>query len=627
MSKLITERLKEEEQDAELKKLASYVRTRVKRSRTKMSDFYDVWDRNNDVYKGIKTVDEEDRDANDHNEPEKMVVPLSFAQVQTFVAFCFLLFTQNRRMYELVATGSEDTQAKNDSEKLLERDQRRNDMSALMYQQLLDVARFGIGVYKTWWSVEKQVVNIPVPATSAEVDGVLMESAATTSSQSLTKYEGNRISVISPYNFFPDPRFPLSEWKKGSYAADETEWHVNDLKKEEAYGVVHGVEHIKLMDKTTYEKRGETRLEGFDTFMNKDGGKREDDMIVLVTTCQVEIIPADFDLGTEKVPVKYIVQLANDDRVIRAEPLNYLHDEFTYDVGLFSYDRHNEGTMSLADVIGPMQDVVSFFFNSRLMSIRKSLDNNLVIDPSGVDMSTVESRSPFILMKKGSPRLGVDKFVRQLSYQDNTVRHLDDANVVMQLMQTATGLNENAMGQYSGGRRSATEARAVTAGSAARPKLVATVLWNTCYDSMGRKLLSNLRQGLSIESWRKVIGKSPEAEARYAIFKPADITELVGNEDYFMFDATLQTEKGFIAQSLQELVSAMLSTPEVMQILPLDVGKIMEEILVLRGIDNIERFRYAQPTGPLQQPGLPTTGVMPQGLESLQGVGGLPSAG
>lgn len=617
MEEKIKERIAAEEQDERLESLKELVVNHVKRSRGAMSEKYDRWDMHNDVYMGVRPLDKEDLEAAEHNEPEKMVVPMSFAQIQTFVAFCFLLFTQNRHFFEYVATGSEDYELVNDSEELLDRDLRRNDWLVMLYQLLLDTSRFGIGVVKHWWSVEKQNAPVSIAPSENSVNGFAFHTAGTTSQQSLVKFEGNRLSNISPYNFFPDTRFPLSEWKKGAFVADETEWHENQLREWERDGLVAGVQHIDDMSHDDWKHRdGKIRLPAFEKYMRD--GKKEGDKIICVTECQLKLVPSKYDLGPEEYPVPYIVQVANDSRVIRAEPMGYMHDEWTYDVALFSPDMHQQIGESLSDVIASLQDVVSYLINSRLMSVRRSLDNNLIIDPSGVDMTTVESRSPWILMKKGSPRLGVDKFVRQLNYVDTTANHLADADLIMKIMQTVTGVNENSMGQFTGGRRSATEARAVNSGAASRMKVTASLIWSSCVASLGRKMLTNLRQGISAESYVKVLGET--ALVRYDRFHPSDPSRLVGVEDHFVFDGTLQSEKGFIAQSLQELVTAMFSNPLVMQVLPIDIGKLMEEILQLRGVDNIERFR-TQPQLPNGQP----TGTIP-GI-GQNGAAGVPPFG
>lgn len=606
MDENIKKLLEKEEQDENIVKLRDLVKGHVRRSRSSMAKRYKKWDDHNDVYMGVRPLDKEDLEAAEHGEPEKMVVPMSFAQVQTFVAFAFLLFTQNRRFFEFVATGAEDYDIVNDAEELLERDLRRNHWNSMLYQLLLDTARFGVGVVKHWWSVEKQRAPVNIQPSEQSANGFTFQQAGETSTQEFTKFEGNRLVSISPYNFFPDTRFPLSEWRKGAFVADETEWHLTQLQEWERDGLVAGVKYVDDMSQDDWKKRdGNTRLDAFGGYMKKHN-RSKSDKIICVTECQLKIVPKDYGLGEEEYPVAYLVQLANDDRVIRAEPLGYLHDEWTYDVSQFSPDMHQKIGESLADIISSLQDVVSYLINSRLMSVRRSLDNNLIIDPSGVDMATVESRSPWILMKKGSPRLGVDKFVRQLNFVDTTSNHLADADLIMKIMQTVTGVNENSMGQFSGGRRSATEARAANSGAASRMKVTATLVWSDCIAPLGRKMQTNLRQGISLESFIKVLGET--AVERYEKFHPNNPAALVGVEDHFVFDGTLQSEKGFIAQSLQELVSAMMSNPAVMQIMPIDVSKLLEEILQLRGVDNIERFRLP-PQPQITNDG--TTGTLP----------------
>jgi hypothetical protein len=85
-----------------------------------------------------------------------------------------------------------------------------------------------------------------------------------------------------------------------------------------------------------------------------------------------------------------------------------------------------------------------------------------------------------------------------------------------------------------------------------------------------------------------------EMAERYNAFK-GDPQEVVRGADYFTFDSTLQSEKGFMAQSLQDLLAAILqSDPTAAARLTreVDPAKIVEEIQYLRGSGNIKRFRY-----------------------------------
>jgi len=628
MKEDIIKRLEAEEQDEELAKLAEKVRSNVKRSRSKMSLKYSAWDTNNDVYTGVRSADEADLKAREDNEPEKLVVPMAFAQIQTFVAFCFLLFKQNGKVFELMSSGAEDGGNKDVGEKLLEQNMRHNQFDSQLYAFLLNIARFNIGVMKSCWVKESQWVEVPSQPVMQVADGGYDQMTPTSMiAEEVTSYEGNLIKQVSPYNFFPDPNYSIADWRKGSFVADESEYHIGALKQRERKGEVYGIDHVEPMDRAEWSARGTTRLDGMSAAMNKAGDDKDDQM-VCVTECQMELVPEKYGLGPQTYPMKYVVEVANDSRVIRVEPLGYLHGQWTYDVGQFSPDQHQLIGSCLSDTIGALQDVVSFLFNSRLMSVRRSLDNNMVIDPSGIDMTSVESRSPWIIMKKGSPRLGVEKFIKQLNYVDATSTHLNDADTVMRIMQAVTGVNENAMGQFSGGRRSATEARAVNAGGASRLKMTAQLIFSDALAPAGSKMLSNLRQGISQEFFVKVVGE--DNALKYETFKPADQRSLVGAQDFFVFDATLQSEKGFIAQSLQELVSALTSNPVVMQLLPLDVGKLIEEIMTLRGITDLERFRIQQqPINEQQQLlGPPVPGQELNGPPQLaQGGAGLPPVG
>jgi hypothetical protein len=199
-------------------------------------------------------------------------------------------------------------------------------------------------------------------------------------------------------------------------------------------------------------------------------------------------------------------------------------------------------------------------------------------------------------------RAGVDKWLKQLQISDVTQGHLNDADILGKIMQSVTGVNDNLMGQYNQGRRSAQEARTVLSGAAGRMKLHGALIWDSGCAPIGRMMLSNSRQSLSVDEFLAVIGKpdpnDPQAvqemQARYDTFKGTP-EEVVRGADYFTFDSTLQSEKGFMAQSLQDLLAAILqSDPTSAASLARDINpsKIVEEIQYLRGAGNIKRFKY-----------------------------------
>ena len=98
----------------------------------------------------------------------------------------------------------------------------------------------------------------------------------------------------------------------------------------------------------------------------------------------------------------------------------------------------------------------------------------------------------------------------------------------------------------------------------------------------------------------RVVGKGAMDPARFAAFQGTP-EEIINGDDYFNFDSTMASEKGFMAQSLQDLLSTILTVnPQAaLQIAQkLDPTKMIDEIQYLRGGGNTSRFMYAPGTEP-----------------------------
>jgi hypothetical protein len=257
--------------------------------------------------------------------------------------------------------------------------------------------------------------------------------------------------------------------------------------------------------------------------------------------------------------------------------------------------------------------------------VRRGIDGKIVADPDAFDRESFEnSESPVVWLAKGAPKLGgVNSHFGQLQYSDPTRQNIADTQYFTQLGQSVSGINENAMGQFSGGRRSATEARAVTSGSAGRMKLLGSLIFDSHLNNLGRKMLSNQRQGMTEEVFRKILGEQittgpdhidpttgqpmagmpiDKIGEDYAQFHPEDSSELVGSEDFFVMDVTLESEKGYIAQSLQELLQSLMANPEAAAAFNINPKALLDEVMELRGVGGLSRFENKQQQNPHQNP-------------------------
>lgn len=656
----IVNMLNQPTQPEKIQLLLNDVRTMVRHSRRAMKKHYSQWDQNMRLFKTVRAPDEEDNNARKNAEPEKMVVPMTYTQVMTFATFAFMLLKQNENFFELDANQNEAYGLTECSEDFLQRDLRYNRWDSKLLQTLLDIARMGICAVKTAWRTDTCLVNVQVPGTTIDTGmGWSQTVPPSTAAKRVTKYEGNEITNISPYRLLPDLRLPLSRWREGRFVADEMEFNIAYLQELEEQGVVAGVKYVAATSRNLFKgttSAGDSswdvdRFAGIQDFLASDNstgnGKeaKQRDFICISTEGQFKIIPSRYGIGPETYPCDYLIQIVNDQRIIRLEKMEYMHQDFIYDIGQFIPDQHSSLSMSLVDPISAVQEVISFLVNTRVISIRQGIEKHVVYDPSVIETSALAQRSPYIPLKKGAPRNGVSNYLMQLKYNDPTSMNMQEADQFSKILQTVTGVNENAMGQYAPGRRSATENRAANQGAASRMTFHTSLLWSDCYGPMGMKMLSNLRQGVSEETFMKVIGKtSPtsgiDLPSLYAQFCPTDHTTLIGDNSFFVFNGTTQSERTFLAQSLQELVVALMSNPEMVPLLGYDVTKLIDEIQFLRGVRNVQRFKRSISPIPAPQAGAPVAGgaVNPvagspdvqsqQAMQAIQGgvSGGAPGA-
>lgn len=608
----VTNTLTQKEPSELHKALLTHAMALVKMSRAKMSKHYSDWDMQDQVYRGERYPDEKDVKAASKDEPIKMVVPHTFAQTMTFTSFLFLMFTQNRTFFELLPSGDEDYGTKQqDCETVMEHDLRRSQWNTVLFQHLLDTARFGPAITECSWTRKVTHAYVTPEPTMQTYNGVEVPVREGSSWQDYVKYEGNLVRAVSPYRFFPDTRFPLSEFQRGEFCAAEEEYSISSLRELEKAGEVAGVDHIQPLPRNWEATRGGNTRTTMEFRPNQQGvsaflhGPSQSEGTVIVTKMQVWLVPDQFKmgpndkrLGPETFPILYHLWYANDNRVIRCEPAYWWHNEFGWSVSQFTPDMHHTVSTGLADLIYRLQDVITWHINARITDVRRNLRGRFIVDQTGLEMGSVDGDGD-IYLRKSAAKSGVDRWIKQLAVNDVTQSHMQDAEILGKVMEIVTGVNNNAMGQYNSGRRSAQESRTVTAGAAGRMKLHGQLIWDNGIAPLGRKMLSNSRQSLPFEQFGRIVGlndgtRDEELQARYAKFKGTP-EEVICGEDYITFDGTLSSEKGFMAQSLQELLSVVLqSDPAAAARMAqgIDPVRVVEEMQYLRGAGNIKRFRY-----------------------------------
>lgn len=580
----------------------------IDQSRRHMQLQYDKWDQSVRTFDLFYHLDQQDRKARERKEPEKQIFPLSYAQQMTFIAFCFALFTQRERIFELEGNNLESQKPAKLAEALLSRDLAHNSFEIKLYQFLLDITRFGIGIFNTSWTKETQRCRVRQQGQPLNFMGVQIPLPPQEVEQIVTKYLGNKIVNVSPYRFYPDTRLPLVRFQEGEFCGSEDEYSYVALKQMEKDGLITGTKWLKPFTKKMLMDRGQSRFSDdvnvIDSDISTHSGQTKGSFVL--TEVERVIVPNEYmingnPLGEEDYPQKWLFAYVNDTRIVRAEPLNYLHDQFTYDVGQFSPDILHLLSQSLSGTIDGLQSIVSWFINARITNVRKVISDKLIVDPSGVEMKDLADRNPIIRLLPAAAGRGVDQFVKQLDLQDVTVNHLKDVEFLKDFTQVTTGINDNILGQFYTGRRSATEARNVNSSAAARLKMLASLFFGQCLTPMAQKMVSNLRDGLDEETLVKLAGVDEVMDAQG--FQTVTRDDLVGSYDFEIFDGTLPSEKALIAQVLETVLQEFMKNPQLGIAMQIDPRALLIEAMKLRGVRNPSRFMLAPPPGQPGQPG------------------------
>ena len=301
-----------------------------------------------------------------------------------------------------------------------------------------------------------------------------------------------------------------------------------------------------------------------------------------------------------------MVWIANDGRIIKISDAGYEHNEFLHDAAQFFNDQNRLLNHGIAELLAPMQDIMDWLMNSRVTNVRKVIQNMLVVDQRNINMEDLKERRPVIRLNSTVPEgMSIDNYIKQLQVTDVTTTHITDMGVVQSFSEQATGLQDNLLGQYSEGRRSAREASNVNANAAGRVITPIKGLWEGALLPLGRKLLSNLRQGLDEEQLIRVVGvqrylmdsmptlgPAGPMEPAVRAFLPVDKTQLHGNYDFLIFEGTLPSQRMATAAAVAQAGEVLMKGGvQAIVALQLDPRALFDEWLELMGVRNAERFR------------------------------------
>jgi hypothetical protein len=551
--------------------------------------------------------------------PTKVVsiqIPYTWATVSAIVTYLLHTFTGRKPMFQVGSLKAETAASAQTMELLLQYNMDHCQGINKIYQHCWDGCLYGLGAFSNAWNVEYAKRTEWVRPTGDGLMGSTMGAAGLVKRRVDRKiYEGNEVSNIDPFMFFPDPRVPMtSVHKDGEFCFARSFQGRHKLKQLENQGSIAWVDAIPQLPAKgeTGESDGASdrglvaRGEGIPGWNNDSSDKGSVGAYVQIDQGTCWIIPRELGLSDVETPELWLFAYANNSQIIQAEPLDLDHGWHPVAVSEPLSIGYGFGQMSFVDFLGDIQDTSSWYINSHIMNVRSALNNMFIYDPSMVEDQDIKRPGPEKLIRLKKAAFGVDvrTVIQQLQVQDVTSGHIGDMEVLHKIGDMMSGVSDNLRGiQDSGGRKTATEVRTGAEAGASRLAALARVISSQSLTTLTAQMSLNLQQNLNDDFMMQVVGieglKNPIRVAPEMI---------AGDFHYPVNDGTLPIDKVAMLDIWKEVLLGVAQEPTLRATWSLP--RIFEHVAKLGGAQNIESFR-ASPEEGMQQ--LMAAGMAPAG--------------
>ena len=517
-----------------------------------------------------------------------IVLPYSYAMLLTAHTYWASVFLGRTPIFQYSARHGQPQMAVQAVEALIDYQMQVGGNVVPLYQWLLDVGKYGVGVLGVYWDEQYTTVTRVVEESGPLAQFLPEKMRRKRVTERVKGYEGNHLYNIRPYDFFPDPRVPFHRFQEGEFVVVYTEvgWH--QIRRRGRDGLYFNLKELA-------DKKHQTTLQRV-----QSAELREEPTIATLPTVDpsavaffevyIELVPSEWGLSDSDEPEKWVFTITTDyELVVGAQPLGLYHGKFPFAILEYEpgYALANRGMMK---VLEPVQHTIDWLLNSHFYNVRAALNNTLIVDPSRVVIRDLLEGGPGGIIRAKPSAYGqpVRDYVEQLQVIDITRSHLTDLQLMFEIGYRMVGLNDALMGlAKSSGRRTATEVRTSSTFGINRMKTIAEYFSALGFAPLAQMLLQHTQQFYSAEQTFKIAGDlTSDMGSRYMTVTPEMIE---GFYDFVPVDGTMPIDRFAQANLWKELMLQLRQFPPLLA--QYDIGRIFAWVARLAGLKNIEQFR------------------------------------
>lgn len=560
-----------------------------------------------DKLTGFIDLDEEEAKLKlkDSRKPTSIVVPLSYATLQTILTYWTLSFSNSDTLFPLDGQGPEDNLGAILLAKVLDFQAKRRKMVLAMHTMWRDSLAYGFGVVAVNW--EKVIGNRSVPQATLSLDsfGSPTPIGFERNVVRAITYEGNVIYNIDPLLYLPDPNCPIYEPQRMEYVGWIEQTNINQTLNQEAANTDYfNAGYVKMLGsaRSSVYNMNQRRSEVQGGRDNSYSTTNPVDRINLYW----ELIPRDFGIGDSNRPEKWLFAVDGDRILRRAQPMNLDHNMFPVAVCAPEYDGHSAVPISAIELTYGLQEVVDHLMNSHVANVRKAVNDMIVVDPFRLNMNDLKSPKPgkLIRLRRSAWGQPVGDTFKQLAISDVTRNNMSDMSFISDLVQRVTGASDILQGVMprTSERRTAQEMRDLKASAISRIECGARIGNAQAMFDITMMMAHNTQQLMTRELYVNTMGRwEEELRNEYGIWdrkmlaRPIDI---MVDFDILPIDSAIQGSE--FVDSWIQLYQTAISNPVLVE--RLDIVRMYKHIARLMGAKSMSEFdlKPVPGQGPIQ---------------------------
>lgn len=590
-----------------------YLLERLTAGERGMSPRYSRWRLNETQFQAYINLADHERILREARQSKSMpeitslVVPYTYSTIMSIVTYHLQVFAGADPIFKVNAVKPESMQVQEWVELALGRNCGHVRMVLKIFQFLLDMQIYNLGVMRNLWDVEERYTTVSKPQMMPSPMGMVPNLSAprTRQREKRVMFEGTGVTNVDPYMFFPDPRVaPVEVNRKGEFVFWRDFAGKHDLVRQEQQGLIKWLDNIGKRPKPqgggsdadvpkSNRNMGSSGDTGKDLWRSKDY-QLED--YAQLDQGSVIIQPSKLGLGDSSEPEKWLFTIANKHQIIQAEPLDLDHGMHPVAVAEPYSMGYAPGGQSMAEMLEPIQAGMSWMLNSHVANVRAFINNSFILDPNAIDMTSFKDGRPGRIIRLRPSAIGRDikTVIQQLQLYDATQQHIADMEVLRRFGDMISAVNDNIRGlQQTGGRKTATEVRTAIESGASRLVMQARVISSQGMVDQAEQMCINMQQLTTEPFMLQVIG--PDGLQKLQSVSPE---QLVGDFEFPVTDGTLPLDKVAILDVWKEIFQIVASNPMLQQMYSID--QIFDFVCELSGARNINKFKLQPQMGQMQ---------------------------